>query len=95
MKRFLAIFLTLSLCLAPVLAQKRPVTDDNIVDQVRMRLVADAEVKGGALDVRVKDGVVTLAGRVGTDKARHRAEKLAKKVKGVKAVNNNLVVGPS
>jgi hyperosmotically inducible periplasmic protein len=93
-KLFLAVFLTLLLCLAPLLAQKRAVTDDRIVDQVRMRLVADADVKGGALDIQARNGVVTLVGRVDTDKARHRAERLARKVKGVKAVNNNLVVGP-
>jgi len=70
--------------------------DDRIYDQVRMRLTTDADVKGGVgLDVTVKDGVVTLKGRVDTQKARHRATKLAKKVKGVKEVDNQLQVGPS
>ena len=68
--------------------------DDRISDQVRMRLATDADVKGGALDVSVKDGVVTIKGRVDTDKGRNRATKLAKKVKGVKEVDNELVVGP-
>jgi osmotically-inducible protein OsmY len=51
-------------------------------------------VKGGALDVTVRDGVVTIKGRVDTEKGRDRATKLAKKVKGVKDVDNELVVGP-
>ena len=42
-------------------AQKnRPVSDDPIVDQVRIKLSADANVKGGAIGVDCKQGVVTL-----------------------------------
>ena len=68
--------------------------DDRIYDQVRMKLTTDADVKGGGVDVSVKDGVVTLKGRVDTDKGRTRASKLTKKVKGVKDVDNQLAVGP-
>jgi osmotically-inducible protein OsmY len=42
----------------------------------------------------VKDGVVTIKGRVDTEKGKNRASKLARKVKGVKQVENDLVVGP-
>jgi hyperosmotically inducible periplasmic protein len=59
-----------------------------------MHLATEPEVKGGALDVTVRDGVVTIKGRVDTEKGRNRATKLAKKVKGVKDVDNELVVGP-
>ena len=75
-------------------AGQKPGADDRISDQVRMRLATDADVKGGALDVTVKDGVVTIKGRVDTDKGKTKATKLAKKVKGVKEVDNELVVGP-
>ena len=68
--------------------------DDRIYDQVRMRLTTDPDVKGGALDVAVKDGVVTLKGRVDSEKGKDKAAKLAKKVKGVKDVDNELKVGP-
>jgi len=68
--------------------------DDRIFDQVRMRLATDADVKGGNFDVTVKEGVVTLKGRVDTEKGKNRASKLTKKVKGVKQVENDLVVGP-
>ncbi len=50
-------------------------------------------MKGGALDVTVKDGVVVLKGRVDTEKGKTKATKLAKKVKGVKEVDNELTVG--
>ena len=93
MKRLLAVLVLSS---AILVAQKpaAPTTDDRISDQVRMRLATDADVKGGALDVTVSDGVVTIKGRVDTDKGKNRATKLAKKVKGVKDVDNELVVGP-
>jgi hyperosmotically inducible periplasmic protein len=93
MRRFFAV---LAFSAATLIAQKPAASnpDDRISDQVRMRLATDPDVKGGALDVTVKDGVVTIKGRVDTEKGRNRASKLAKKVKGVKEVDNELVVGP-
>ena len=91
----LAFFSTAALPTATVLAgekDKAPVTDDSIRDQVMMHLAGDAEVKGGGIGVEVKDGVVTLTGKVDTDKAVRKAERLAKKVKGVKSVVNNLTL---
>jgi osmotically-inducible protein OsmY len=74
--------------------KKTPVSDDRILDQVRMRLTTDMDVKGGSDEVSVKDGVVTIKGRVGSERGKNKATKLAKKVKGVKSVDNQLVVGP-
>lgn len=94
MRRFLAVAALLGGTLAFAQAPSGPTPDDRISDQVRMRLATDPDVKGGALDVTVKDGVVTIKGRVDTEKGRARATKLSKKVKGVKEVDNELVVGP-
>lgn len=81
--------------LIPVaLAQKAPVNDDTIYDQVRLKLASDPDVRGGGFDVQVKDGVVTIKGRVDKESFKQRAEKLAKKVKGVKSVVNQLLVEP-
>lgn len=79
----------LSLGLAFAADQK---TDDTIYDQVRRRLAGDPDVKGGALEVDVKDGVVTVKGIVRTDRAKSKAEKLILKVKGAKKVVNELRV---
>ncbi len=79
---------------ASAAGQKPANSDDRIVDQVRMRLTTDPDVKGGADEVNVKDGVVTITGRVDTEKGKSKATKLAKKVKGVKSVENDLQVGP-
>jgi hyperosmotically inducible protein len=97
MKRLLAIVLLFGSAVGQAIFaadQKVSNPDDRISDQVRMRLATDQDVKGGALDVFVKDGVVTIKGRVDTEKGKNRATKLAKKVRGVKDVDNQLTVGP-
>jgi osmotically-inducible protein OsmY len=96
MKRLLAFALILggTFAQSPSMAFQKSNTDDRISDQVRMRLATDADVKGGALDVTVQDGVVVIKGRVDTEKGKNKATKLAKKVKGVKSVDNQLAVGP-
>ena len=65
-------------------------SDDSIHDLVKRKLANDPDVKGGALDIDVKDGVVTLRGKVETDKLRQKAERLAKKINGVKKVVNEI-----
>jgi osmotically-inducible protein OsmY len=94
MRTLLALLLFLASTVPAFPADQKSGSDDRIFDQVRMRLATDADVKGGNFDVAVKDGVVTLKGRVDTEKGKARASKLAKKVKGVKQVDNELVVGP-
>lgn len=78
---------------ALVLAQKgAPVNDNTLFDEVRRRLANDPDVKGGAFDVDVRDGVVTIKGKVETEKVKAKAERVVKKVKGVKSVVNELRV---
>lgn len=74
------------------LAAEKQVSDDAIHDRVRRRLAEDPVVKGGGLEVDVKQGVVTLKGAVEVEKQKQKAEKLAKKVSGVKQVINQLQV---
>ncbi len=76
---------------APLLAQQK-VSDDAIYDQVRKRLASDATVKGGALGVEVKDGAVTLTGKVRSERQKVRAESLTRKIRGVTKVVNKIVV---
>ena len=103
MRTLLTILLLASLASIPAAAlpapaafagekDKTPVTDDSIADQVRIHLAGDPDVKGGGLDVQVKNGVVTLTGSVDTPRAVSKAERLSKHVKGVKQVVNNLKV---
>jgi osmotically-inducible protein OsmY len=78
--------------LAACLAQAQPVSDDKIYDDVRLRLAGDRDVKGGALEVSVAQGVVSLRGKVRSEKVKHKAERLTRKVKGVKKVINELEI---
>ena len=91
--RLCAFFLLAFLVAAFCLAADKPVSDDAIADQVMLKLAADPDVKGGALKVDCKAGVVTLSGQVDSTHAKDKASKLAKKVKGVKQVVNNLSTG--
>jgi hypothetical protein len=84
----LVMFFTL---LTPGFAGK-PVSDDFLVDTIRQKLAADDIVKGGAIDVEVKDGVCTLKGKVEEEKQKGRAEKIARKVGGVKTVVNQIQI---
>lgn len=77
----------------PALGQQK-VSDDEIFDQVRLKLASDRDVRGMAIEVEVEEGVVTLRGRVDKEKAKRRAERLTKRVKGVVRVVNELRVAP-
>ena len=94
MKRLLPLALVIVSVLTAGQDQKTSTPDDRIYDQVRMKLTTDPDVKGGAFDVTVHDGAVVIKGRVDTQKGKSKATKLAKKVKGVKQVDNELQVGP-
>ncbi|MBK7929489.1 MAG: BON domain-containing protein [Bryobacterales bacterium] len=84
-----------SACLALAAFAQTATSDDHLYDQVRIKLAQDIQVNGGAIEVRVKDAVVTLIGKIRTEKAKSKAEKIAGKVKGVKKVVNELVVDPN
>lgn len=90
MTKKIALFLLL---LTPVFADQKK--DDEIYDSVKRRLAGDPEVKGGTLEVSVKDGVVTISGIVRTDKAKAKADKVAGRIKGVTKVINEIRVSPT
>jgi hyperosmotically inducible periplasmic protein len=82
------------LAMAAVLMAAGPISDDALYDQVRIKLANDRLIGGDNIQVKVTDGVVELTGNVKEDKHKSQAEKVAKKVKGVKKVENKLRVGP-
>ena len=91
--RWLISLLALSITLSPAFAEKgKPVSDDRLHDQIIMKLAGDQDVRGGAIDVEVHDGAVTLKGKVDTEKRKDRAAKLVKRMKGVTSVENQLVI---
>jgi osmotically-inducible protein OsmY len=95
--RLLSLTLLFALILTPLFAdkEKAAVSDDVIVDQVRVKLADDSEVGGQPIQVDAHSGMVVLTGKVTNDKLKSKAEKLAKKVKGVTGVDNKLVISPN
>jgi osmotically-inducible protein OsmY len=94
--RIVSVCLVLSLLVASAgaFAAGPPPSDDLIYDQVRRKLANDPDVKGGAFDVKVESGVVTLRGVVEKEKFKTKAERLTKKIKGVRQVVNQLQIKP-
>jgi len=95
--RFLSLAVLFAIVLTPLFAEKdkAPVSDDAIVDQVRVKLADDSEVGGQPIQVDAHNGMVVLTGKVNNDKFKAKAEKLAKKVKGVTGVDNKLTISPN
>ena len=87
--RTLSLLLILFLLVPLLVAQGNP-SDDRIYDEVRRKLANDVDVRGAGFDIMVKAGAVTMRGRVRDDKAKEKAEKIVKKVKGVVSVKNEL-----
>ena len=85
-------FLLIFALVFPVLAASKQVDDNVLYDTVKRKLANDQLVKGGNLDVDVKGGVVTIKGSVEYDNQKARAEKIVKKVSGVKSVVNQITV---
>ena len=84
-----SLILFLVCIVAPVPAQDES-PDDLMYDRVIRKLVNDRQLKTNALNVSVKDAVVTVGGEVENEKLRRRVEKVVRKVKGVKKVVNNV-----
>jgi osmotically-inducible protein OsmY len=76
-KRIVLPFVLFLTLISTAFATTKPVTDDFLVDTIRQKLAADQVVKGGAIEVIVK---------------KNKAEKIAKKVSGVKSVSNELKI---
>jgi hyperosmotically inducible protein len=68
--------------------------DATITTKVKASFAEDKWVKGRDISVRTDQGVVDLTGTVDGASESDRATALASKVKGVKAVHNNLKVSP-
>ena len=67
-------------------------TDVRLRNAVLRQLDWDPEVDDSAVGVSASDGVVTLTGFVGTCAGKLAAERIAKRIRGVRAVANDLVV---
>jgi hyperosmotically inducible protein len=74
---------------------KQDIADMWITTATKSRLMVDSETPAMDINVDTNDGVVTLFGIVSTEAAKKAAEADARKVSGVKDVENDLQVVPA
>jgi osmotically-inducible protein OsmY len=68
-------------------------TDDTtITTKVKADILGDPDLKVLQINVETMQGVVQLSGFVDSQQSKIKAEELARKVGGVKAVRDNLVI---
>jgi hyperosmotically inducible protein len=68
--------------------------DDVVISsKVKSKLIANSDIKAGDIDVGSSQGVVTLIGRVSSEKIKSEAESIARGTRGVRDVHNELIVG--
>ena len=68
------------------------IDDSLITSKVKAALVADPVTKAREISVETFKGVVQLSGFVATPAEKEKAGEIARKVKGVTAVKNNIVI---
>jgi hyperosmotically inducible periplasmic protein len=66
--------------------------DATVSTRVKAVLSADKQLGDSKIDVDTRNGVVTLSGAVANNEARDHALELARNVKGVNSVNDQLAV---
>ena len=67
-------------------------SDSAITTKIKSKYAADPVVSVFSIGVRTWEGTVTLSGRVGSYVARDKAGSIARGTKGVRSVNNLIVI---
>jgi hyperosmotically inducible periplasmic protein len=70
------------------------VDDATITTQVKAKMIDNKDVDAGAIKVETLNGTVMLSGFAKNDKERATAEGIARDVKGVKSVKNEIAIRP-
>lgn len=68
-------------------------TDEKITEAVEKALVEGMRLSAMDINIRVKDGIVELAGVVDVLREKSEAESIVKKIAGVKGIENHLTIG--
>ena len=97
MKRFLVAVFSIILIAGCAGSPKHESTgeylDDTVLtSKVKASILSDSKLKSGQISVETFKGIVQLSGFVDSPEAVERAVELARTVKGVKQVNNSLIV---
>ncbi len=76
---------------APSTTATAPTSTELEID-INSKFLDDQDLRSYPIDVKVTGGTAMLSGHVPNDELRTRAEKLARTVKGIRSVTNNIVV---
>jgi hyperosmotically inducible protein len=90
LSRVLLLFATVALISSATTGCKSKVKDADVETAVEAALRANPETAG--LTVDVKDGVATVSGEAKDEATKAKATELAREVKGVKSVENNVAI---
>lgn len=77
---------------APAHRSAHPVDDSVITTKVKAKLVGDKQTRADHVEVETVNGVVDLTGTAASKAKAARAVSLARQVKGVKSVKNNIQI---
>jgi len=91
----LAMAMAILVYVLPVSAGGRALLDSAISDAVEDELGRDNRIALHEIDVEVDSGIAKLTGTVGNILVKERAARIARTVKGVRAVVNEIIVEPS
>ncbi|HUA27133.1 MAG TPA: BON domain-containing protein [Steroidobacteraceae bacterium] len=95
MRKYLVALTALTLTSAVAWADNgssHPVKDSYITTKVKAELAADHMTKARDIHVATVDGVVMLTGMARSEAEKDRAQRDAYRIKGVKAVHNDIKV---
>jgi len=92
--RVLALLMIIFSILLAACAETR-VDDAMLTAKVKTQMAADGRVSPTRVNVDTLSGDVTLKGEVPTQEEKDAAEQVARKVEGVRSVNNQIIVNPT
>ena len=69
-------------------------SDDTIAKDIQNKVAADSETKDAQVDVAVKDGKVTLSGKVSTPAAQQKVEQIAREEPEIAGVDDQTTIEP-
>ena len=95
--RFLVVLMMIAAFMAcastPQQSSTGEVIDDSVItSKIKTQLAADDFLKSFQISVETRKGIVELSGFVDSQKAKDKAEQIARGVDGVKSVKNALIV---
>jgi BON domain len=69
-------------------------SDDTMAKDIQSKLATDSETRDSQVNVAVKDGKITLSGKVSTPSAQQKVEQIAREEPGIAGVDDQITIEP-